>query len=62
MEPTYTNGHLYAQLTTGTTSGTSAIDWFILKPTLSATTLSATLVHQARVAVKNTSMMYPYTA
>jgi hypothetical protein len=28
MEPTYTNGNLYAQLTTGTSSGTSAADWF----------------------------------
>jgi hypothetical protein len=62
MEPTYTNGQLYAQLTTGTTSGTSAIDWFVLKPSLSGTTLSASLVRQGRIAVKDTSLMYPYTA
>jgi hypothetical protein len=62
MEPTYTNGQLYAQLTTGTASGTSAIDWFALKPSLSGTTLSASLVRQGRVAVKDTSLMYPYTA
>jgi hypothetical protein len=62
MEPTYTNGQLYAQLTTGTASGTSAIDWFILKPHLSGSTLASSLVRQGRVAVKDTSLMYPYTA
>jgi hypothetical protein len=62
MEPTYTNGHLYAQLDSGTTSNTSAADWFILKPSLSGTTLSASMVHQGSVQVKNTSLLYPYTA
>jgi hypothetical protein len=62
MEPTYTNGHLYAQLDSATTSNTSAADWFILKPSLSGTTLSASVVHQGSVQVKNTSLMYPYTA
>jgi hypothetical protein len=62
MEPTYTNGHLYAQLDTATASHTSAADWFILKPSLSGTTLSASVVHQGSVQVKNTSLMYPYTA
>jgi hypothetical protein len=62
MEPTYTNGNLYAQLDTAATSNTSAADWFILKPSLSGTTLSASVVHQGSVQVKNTSLMYPYTA
>ena len=62
MEPTYTNGNLYAQLDTATTSNTSAADWFILKPSLSGTTLSASVVHQGSIQVKNTSLMYPYTA
>jgi hypothetical protein len=62
MEPTYTNGHLYAQLDTGTASGTSAVDWFILKPMFSGGSLSASVSHQGRVAVKNTSLLFPYTA
>jgi hypothetical protein len=62
MEPTYTNGHLYAQLDSATTSNTSAADWFILKPTLSGTTLSASVVHQGSVQVKGAALLYPYTA
>ena len=62
MEPTYVGGQLYAQLDTGTASGSDAIDWFILQPTLSGTTLTATVAHQGVVAVKNTSLLYPYTA
>ena len=62
MEPTYTNGHLYAQLDTATKSGTSAADWFIIKPKLSGLKLSASVVHQGSVQVKGTSLMYPYTA
>lgn len=62
MEPTYTNGKIYAQLDSGTASGTSSAAWFVLKPSLSGTTLSASLVRQGMVAVKDTSLMYPYTA
>jgi hypothetical protein len=62
MEPTYTNGHLYAQLDSATKSGTSAADWFIIKPKLSGLKLSASVVHQGSVQVKGTSLMYPYTA
>jgi hypothetical protein len=62
MEPTYTGGHIYAQLDTGTTSGSDAVDWFILKPSLSGSTLAASVVHQGRVAVKGASLLYPYTA
>ena len=62
MEPTYTNGQIYAQLDTGTTSGSDAVDWFIIKPAFSGTTLSASVVHQGAVAVKDTSLLYPYTA
>ncbi len=62
MEPTYTGGTLYAQLDTGTASGSNAAAWFILKPALSGTTLSASLVRQGMVAVKDTSLLYPYTA
>jgi hypothetical protein len=62
MEPTYTNGNLYAQLDTGTASGSDAAAWFILKPTFSGTTLSASVVNQGKVAVTNTSLLYPYTA
>ena len=53
---------LYAQLDTGTASGSDAIDWFILQPKLSGTTLTATVAHQGVVAVTNTSLLYPYTA
>jgi hypothetical protein len=62
MEPTYTNGNIYAQLDTGTASGSNAAEWFILTPTLSGTTLSATVANQGIVAVNNTSLLYPYTA
>jgi len=60
MEPTYRGGELYAELDTGTTSGSDAVDWFILQPILSGTknpTLSATVAHQGVVAVKNTSLL-----
>jgi hypothetical protein len=62
MEPTYTGGHLYAQLDTATTSNTSAADWFILKPALSGNNLSASVVHQGQVAVKGANLLYPETA
>ncbi|MGD0082946.1 MAG: hypothetical protein ABSD78_07080 [Acidimicrobiales bacterium] len=64
MEPTYRGGDIYAELDTGTTSGSDAIDWFILQPKLAGKklALSATVVHQGVVAVKNTSLLYPYTA
>jgi hypothetical protein len=62
MEPTYTGGNLYAQLDTGTASGSDAAAWFVLKPALSGTTLSASVVRQGKVAVKGTSLLYPYTA
>jgi hypothetical protein len=62
MEPTYVNGQVYAQLDTATTSGSNAVDWFMIAPTLSGTTLTATMAHQGVVAVKGTSLLYPYTA
>ena len=62
MEPTYVGGKIYAQLDTATKSGSNAIDWFIIDPTLSNGSLSANLVHQGAVAVSNTSLLYPYTA
>jgi hypothetical protein len=62
MEPTYVNGQIYAQLDTGTASGNNAVDWFIISPTLSGTTLTATMAHQGVVAVKGVSLLYPYTA
>jgi hypothetical protein len=62
MEPVYTDGHIYAQLDTGTTSGSDGVDWFILNPSMSGSTLSATVAHQGVVAVKGTSLLYPYTA
>ena len=62
MEPTYVNGNLYAQLDTLTAAGTDGIDWFILTPTLSGATLSATVAHQGLVEVSGTSLIYPYTA
>jgi hypothetical protein len=65
MEPTYVGGQIYAELDTGTTSGSDAVDWFILDPELAGTTtlsLSATVAHQGVVAVKGTSLLYPYTA
>ena len=37
MEPTYVGGQIYAELDTGTNSGSDAVDWFILQPTLSGT-------------------------
>ena len=62
MEPTYVGGKIYAQLDTGTTSGSDAVAWFILKPALSGQALSASVVHQGVVAVRDTSLLYPYTA
>jgi hypothetical protein len=62
MEPTYVGGKIYAELDTATTSGSNAVDWFIIDPTLSNGSLSASLVHQGAVAVANTSLLYPYTA
>jgi len=62
MEPTYVGGQIYAELDTATKSGSDAVDWFILKPSLSGSTLSAGVVHQGVVAVAGTSLLYPYTA
>jgi hypothetical protein len=64
MEPTFRGGDIYAELDTGTASGSDAIDWFILKPKLAGHTLalSATVAYQGVVAVKGTSLIYPYTA
>jgi hypothetical protein len=62
MEPTYVGGKIYAQLDTGTTSGSDAVAWFILKPALSGQALSASVVHQGVVALRDTSLLYPYTA
>ena len=62
MEPTYHGGNIYAELDTGTVSGSDAIDWFILKPKLSGTALSATVAYEGVVAVAGTSLLYPYTA
>ena len=65
MEPMYRGGELYAQLDTGTSSGSDAVDWFILQPNLSGSSklsLSATVVHEGAVAVAGTSLLYPYTA
>jgi hypothetical protein len=61
MEPTYVNGQVYGQLDTATASGSNAVNWFIIAPTLSGTTLTATMEHQGVVAVKGTSLLYPYT-
>ncbi len=62
MEPTYVGGQLYAQLDTGTTSGSDAVAWFVIDPTLSGSALTATVAHQGMVAVKDASLLYPYTA
>jgi len=62
MEPTYVGGQIYAQLDTATKSGSDAVDWFILRPTLSGASLSASVEHQGVVAVADTSLLYPYTA
>ena len=62
MEPTYVGGKIYAQLDTGTTTGNDAVAWFILKPALAGQALSARVVHQGVVAVRDTSLLYPYTA
>jgi len=64
MEPTYVGGDIYAELDTATASGSDAIDWFILRPKLAGKKLklSATVAHQGVVAVKGTSLLYPYTA
>jgi hypothetical protein len=62
MEPSYVGGRLYAQLDTGTASGSDGAAWFILKPALSGKTLSVSVTHQGTVAVRNASLLYPYTA
>jgi hypothetical protein len=62
MEPTYVGGQIYAELDTATKSGSDAVDWFILRPSLSGSTLSASVVNQGVVAVAGTSLLYPYTA
>ena len=62
MEPTYVGGQIYAELDTATKSGSDAVDWFILRPALSGSTLSASVVHEGVVAVADTSLLYPYTA
>jgi hypothetical protein len=62
MEPTFTNGNIYTQLDTALANGTSGVAWGILSPTLSGTTLTATVAHQGVVAVKNAGLLYPYTA
>ena len=62
MEPTFTSNTIYAQLDTATKSGSNAADWFNIKPALSGNTLSASVTRQGTVAVKNASLLYPYTA
>ena len=62
MEPVYAGGRIFAAIDTGTAGGSDAAGWFIIQPTLSGSTLSATIAHQGMVAVKDTSLLYPYTA
>ena len=62
MEPTYVGGQLYAQLDTATTSGSDAVAWFVIDPAFSGSALTATVAHQGMVAVKDASLLYPYTA
>jgi hypothetical protein len=64
MEPTFTNGHLYAELASATSNSTStsAADWFIFKPTVSGNTVSAPLVHQGSVQVNGVGLLYPFSA
>jgi hypothetical protein len=62
MEPTFVDGQIHAELDTATAGGNDGVDWFILKPSLSGTTLTATVVNQGLVKVRDTSLLYPYTA
>ena len=62
MEPTFVGGHVYGELDTGTASGTSAVDWFVLTPSLTSSGLAVTRAAQGTVAVPSTSLLYPYTA
>jgi hypothetical protein len=60
MQTTYVNGHVYAELDTGTASGNDAAAWFVLTPNLSSGgTLTATLDHEGYVAVNGASLIYP---
>src|SRR5260370_13411096 len=49
-------GHRAAQRAPAASPGASSA------PTLSGTTLTATVAHQGTVAVKNAGLLYPYTA
>ena len=62
MEPTYVNGHIFGQFDTATASGNDAAAWLAVTPTLSGSTLSATVANQGYVAPANASTLYPYTA
>lgn len=62
MEPVYTAGKLYCQLDTLTAGKVDGVAWFILSPSFSSKTLSATVAAQGLVTVSGTSLLYPYTA
>jgi hypothetical protein len=65
QEVTYTAGHLYAELNTATVSATPAasgdgVDWFILKPAVTKTAVTATIATQGVVSAPGAnSLVYP---
>jgi hypothetical protein len=62
MQVTYLKGHLYGELNTSTSGGRDEAAWFIVKPKLSGSKLSAHVVHQGYVSPQGLSVLYPITA
>ena len=58
MQTTYTGGHVYAELDSGTSSGTDEAAWFILTPH-AGNALTATVANQGYVDVPGENLIYP---
>ncbi len=60
QQTTYVGGHIYAELDSGTASGTDQAAWFIVdSEACAAATLTATVAHQGYVSVAGASLLYP---
>jgi hypothetical protein len=62
QQVTYTNGTLYAEAATGISGNRVGTAWFAIAPSLSGTTLSATVTDEGYVAVAGQSLIYPVIA
>lgn len=63
QETTYANGKLYTELTTSAsptaTVGTTTAEWFVLAPSVSGDSVSATVADEGNLGVSGQSLLYP---